>query len=200
VTTTDQPTEPLAPFAPTVIELPPALTVESATSSLAHLTGCLLLQSAMKIPAEDDPSQTQPLGRYSFLMADPVETVVEPIGSGKIFTRLKALLEKYKTQTVDDLPPMQGGLAGLFSYELSRSIERVGPPICDEFQLPAIAVGAYDVVIAWDHQLDTRQVVDHFARPPGRGARSQAPPSGCSRQLFSIPARNRSITSTSRST
>lgn len=113
----------------------------------------------MKIPAEADPSQTQPLGRYSFLMADPVETVVEPIGSGKIFTRLKALLEKYKTQTIDDLPPMQGGLAGLFSYELSRSIERVGPPICNEFQLPAIALGAYDVVIAWDHQLDKSWII-----------------------------------------
>ena len=113
----------------------------------------------MKIPASGEPTQSQPLGRFSFLMADPIETVVEPVGSDKIFTRLKALLEKFKTQTVDDLPPMQGGLAGLFSYELSRSIERVGPPICDEFQLPAIAIGAYDVVIAWDHEQDKSWII-----------------------------------------
>ena len=130
-----------------------------ALDSLAHLPGCLLLQSAMKIPAATESSQQQPLGRYSFLMADPAETVVEPIGSEKVFSRLKALLEKFQTKTIEGLPPMQGGLAGLFSYELSRSIERVTPPSHDEFQLPAIAVGAYDVVIAWDHQLEKSWII-----------------------------------------
>jgi len=151
-------TDPSTQLAPTVIELTPAPTVQWATSSLAHLPGCLLLQSAMKIeqPVEQSNQlgqisqsqpQSQPLGRYSFLMADPIETIVEPVGSEKIFARLKSLLEKFSTQTLAGLPPMQGGLAGMFSYDLNRSIERVTPPRHDEFELPAIAVGAYDVVV-----------------------------------------------------
>ena len=145
-----------------MVELTPAPEVQPTLEKLAHLPGCLLLQSSMKIPAAEQAQsqpQSQPLGRYSFLLVDPFETIVEPVGSDKIFSRLRALLEKYNTQTVDGLPPMQGGLAGLFSYELSRSIERVGPPICDGFQLPAIAVGAYDVVIAWDHEEEKSWII-----------------------------------------
>ena len=167
MTTTDPPTQPPTPLAPTVIELTPAPTIQSATSSLAHLPGCLLLQSAMKIDQADEVNQSQPdsqthsqpLGRYSFLMADPIETIVEPVGSEKIFTRLRSLLEKFSAQTVADLPPMQGGLAGMFSYDLNRSIERVAQPGHDEFELPAIAVGAYDVVVAWDHYLDKSWII-----------------------------------------
>ena len=96
-------------------------------------------------PQPQDRPQDQPLGRYSFLMADPIETIVEPVGSEKIFTRLRSLLEKFSTQTVADLPPMQGGLAGMFSYDLNRSIERVAQAAHDEFELPAVAVGAYDL-------------------------------------------------------
>ena len=144
-------------FEPTVIELAPAPPLQTALEKLAHLPGCLLLQSAMQIPST--PAQTQALGRYSFLMADPIESIVEPIGSTDVFSRLKELLERFKTHPVDDLPPMQGGLAGLFSYELSRSIENLGPPIENQFQLPAIAIGAYDVVIAWDHQLDKAWII-----------------------------------------
>ncbi len=162
-------------FAPTVIELPPALSVESAASRLAHLPGCLLLQSAMKISQTGDTPESQPLGRYSFLMADPIETIVEPVGSEKIFTRLKSLLQKFQTQTVADLPPMQGGLAGLFSYDLNRSIERVNAVEHDEFQLPAIAVGAYDVVVAWDHQLDKSWIISQgFPAEEPEARRTQA--------------------------
>ena len=49
------------------------------------------------------------------------------------------------------LPPFQGGAAGLFSYDLGRSLERVPPPKADEFGVPALAVGFYDVVVAFDH-------------------------------------------------
>jgi len=195
MTKTDPPTQTPTLLAPTIIELTPAPTIQSATSSLAHLPGCLLLQSAMKIeqPIEQSEQQSdqlgetetnqsqpqsqpsQPLGRYSFLMADPIETVVEPVGSEKIFARLRSLLEKFSTQTVADLPPMQGGLAGMFSYDLNRSIERVAPPRHDEFELPAIAVGAYDVVVAWDHLLNKSWIISQgFPAPEPDARRLQA--------------------------
>ena len=50
-----------------------------------------------------------------------------------------------------DLPPFQGGAAGLLSYDLGRSLESVPPPAVDEFRVPALAMGFYDVVVAFDH-------------------------------------------------
>ena len=50
------------------------------------------------------------------------------------------------------LPPFQGGWAGMFGYELARSLEaRSSSPAIDEFKIPALAVGLYDVVVAFDH-------------------------------------------------
>ncbi|MCL4141721.1 UNVERIFIED_CONTAM: hypothetical protein GTU68_027353 [Idotea baltica] len=49
---------------------------------------------------------------------------------------------------------MQGGVAGVFSYDLNRCFETIPAAQHDEFQLPALVAGAYDVVIAWDHQLE----------------------------------------------
>ena len=46
---------------------------------------------------------------------------------------------------------MQGGVAGMFSYDLNRSFEKIPAAEHEEFKLPAIIVGAYDVVVAWDH-------------------------------------------------
>ena len=40
----------------------------------------------------------------------------------------------------------------MFGYELARSLEAVPPAAIDEFQMPALAVGLYDVVVAFDHQ------------------------------------------------
>jgi para-aminobenzoate synthetase component 1 len=50
-----------------------------------------------------------------------------------------------------NLPPFQGGWAGLFGYELACSLEAVPAAAIDEFKIPALAVGWYDVVVAFDH-------------------------------------------------
>ena len=92
-----------------------------------------------------------PLGRYSFLMADPFRFIVAQVGQENALAELSAVLQEYQLETIPDLPPMQGGLAGLFSYDLNRSFERIPSARTSEFDLPAIAVGAYDVVLAWDH-------------------------------------------------
>ena len=42
--------------------------------------------------------------------------------------------------------------AGLFGYELGRSLEEIPAAAIDEFQIPALAVGLYDVVVAFDHE------------------------------------------------
>ena len=129
-----------------------SLSVETALQRLASLPGCLLLESVKPAGAIEQKSVVQkPFGRYSFAMADPFETVVVPVGDRHPLVAIEAMLEKYSAETIEGLPPMQGGVAGMFSYDLNRSFEKIDAAEHDEFELPAIVVGAYDVVIAWDH-------------------------------------------------
>jgi len=61
-------------------------------------------------------------------------------------------LQAFPASQVAGLPPFQGGAAGMLSYDLNRAWERLLPPRSDEFRLPALAVGIYDWVLAWDHE------------------------------------------------
>ena len=47
-----------------------------------------------------------------------------------------------------DLPPFQGGAAGLFSYDLAAAWSEFRTRAFDEFQFPAMAIGLYDTVLA----------------------------------------------------
>ncbi len=59
--------------------------------------------------------------------------------------------KQFAAAAVAELPPFQGGAAGLLSYDLGRSLERVPAAAVDEFGVPALAMGLYDVVVAFDH-------------------------------------------------
>jgi para-aminobenzoate synthetase component 1 len=130
------------PFEPLVQELRPAPDPEAALVRLAEKPYCLFLDSALREPT---------LGRYSFLAADPFDVLTLPVGTLDPFERLREKLAEFASPTLPDLPPFQGGAAGLFSYDLSRSLEKISPPRCDEFQIPALVIGLYDVVLAFDH-------------------------------------------------
>jgi para-aminobenzoate synthetase component 1 len=125
----------------------------------AHLPHLLFLDSAARHPG---------LGRFSFITADPfawvvcrgrdVETTffgpdasVVQSGGGP-FDVLANLLARFKAPIIEGLPPFQGGLAGLFGYGLCHHVERLPRPRVDEFEVPDLAVGAYDWVISFDHQ------------------------------------------------
>ena len=133
---------------PLAHELFPTPGILDAFRRCIHLPGCLLLDSAMQVQS----SAEQPLGRYSFLMADPFEWIVCPVGQADPLLPVRERLQAYQLETIEGLPPFQGGIAGLLSYDLNRSFESITPQGHDEFGLPALAVGCYDVVIAWDHQ------------------------------------------------
>ena len=124
--------------------------VAVALKQFSTLPNCLLLESSRQINAGDGKQ----LGRYSFLMADPIEWIecrhVDDADAS--LASLDDLLAKHRTNSVEGLPPMQGGLAGLFSYDLNRAFENIAPPRNDEFESHLIAVGLYDVVLAWDHE------------------------------------------------
>ena len=93
------------------------------------------------------------LNRYSFLAADPIEkfelTDTQPYSPN----RLKQWIQKFGTAQVSGLPPFQGGIAGLFSYEFGRHLEKLPCSPIDDFNAPTVSLGCYDVVLAIDHEL-----------------------------------------------
>lgn len=131
---------------PLVQEIVPMPDSQAAFLRLASLPHCLFLDSAMKHPE---------LGRYSFLSADPYD-FLQCQGRGEdaisqVQQKLDELTASTPTLHREDLPPFQGGAAGLFGYDLAYSLEDLPEPRNDEFQLPTLAVGFYDVVLALDH-------------------------------------------------
>jgi para-aminobenzoate synthetase component 1 len=101
-----------------------------------------------------DSAQTSTLGRYSYVTADPFEWLTCPANDVERRRPLHSLqkrLRPYRIPTLPELPPFQGGAAGLFGYDLGHEIERLPRPPLDDFQTPALAVGLYDWVLAFDH-------------------------------------------------
>jgi para-aminobenzoate synthetase component 1 len=150
---------------PLVEPLDPELDAVEAFRRLAGLPHVVFFDSAMRHPQ---------LGRYSFVAADPVEWLSAPADGTDALGWLAKSMGRCGLRIADcglasgqsnpqseirnpksELPPFQGGWAGMFGYELGRGLESV-PAAIDEFQLPALAVGLYDVVVAFDHE---RQVV-----------------------------------------
>jgi para-aminobenzoate synthetase component 1 len=127
---------------PLVEEIAPAPQAEEMFLRMAGRPHCLFLDSAMAHPT---------LGRYSFLAADPFDFVQFPADGSDALEGLERRLGRFSATRVAGLPPFQGGAAGLFGYDLGRSLERLPQSKFDEFGVPALAVGLYDVVVAMEH-------------------------------------------------
>ena len=140
------------PRLPLVEELTSCPDVALALAKFADYPRLLLLESTQK---------RQPLGRYSFLVADPYDVVeiANPSYGFDPFGPIKNSLMNCSNEHVSQLPPFQGGAAGLLSYELGGCWERLPTAEHDEFKLPAMSVGLYDWVIAWDHEQDRCWVI-----------------------------------------
>ncbi len=137
-----------------------APTVEQAFLAFGREKRLLLMHSG----AHSDSTNRAPserLGRYSFLMADPFDWIVagEADTTSGVLDKVRQRLDKWHTHQVSDLPPMQGGIAGLFSYELNSAFENAPRAKHDAFPIPALVLGLYDCVMAWDHQEQTCVIV-----------------------------------------
>jgi para-aminobenzoate synthetase component 1 len=150
---------------PLVWELDSELSAEQVWWSLAHLPGCLFLDSAQVDPG---------LGRYSFVAADPFDWLELPLNTPQPLELLRRHTARYSAPTIPHLPPFQGGVAGLFSYDLGRSYEQLPSPRYDEFQMPALAVGCYDVVLAFDHLQRRAWLISHGFPATGTERRMRA--------------------------
>jgi para-aminobenzoate synthetase component I len=132
----------MSDFVPAIEELASMPAAEELFLRLAVLPHCLFLDSARPDPR---------LGRYSFLAADPFDYFEASVECGDCLGAWARRMAGLRAATVAGLPPFQGGAAGLLAYDLGRQIEALPPPRADEFRLPALAMGFYDVVVALDH-------------------------------------------------
>ncbi len=102
-------------------------------------------------------------GRYSYLCFDAFATFHskkkqffwnnERIDISDPFNFISQKISDYQTESIPNLPPFQGGLAGYFGYEASHYLEEL-PVISDHIGLPDIYLNMYSHVIAIDHQLN----------------------------------------------
>jgi len=113
----------------------------------------------------DSAARGTPLGRYSFLMAEPA-AVVRRKGedSGGALDDVRALLEPRIAAPISGLPPFQTGAAGYIAYDWGRTLERLPAPRHDDLDLPDVVFGIYDWVIAWDHDQSRAWVIARSAQ------------------------------------
>ncbi|MGH1398610.1 MAG: aminodeoxychorismate synthase component I [Alphaproteobacteria bacterium] len=138
-----------------------------AFAAVEHLPYSLLLDSA-DLGHRD--------GRYSFIVSHPIETIEVKNGvlrvtnwdgqaeyEGDPLAMLQSRLTHWRDaiETVPDLPPFQGGAAGVFGYDLGRSFEVLPVVAGDNSAVPDMAVGIYDQVIAFDHEQGKSWIITH---------------------------------------
>ena len=129
--------------------------LEQLFSQMSQLPKSIFLDSSINTKSAAGDS----LGRYSFLAAEPVHWYESQADCPQPFDLLRQQFSHFESTHLPELPPFQGGLAGLFSYDLNRSLETLDPPQDDAFKIPLLAFGVYDVVIGIDHVEDTIHVV-----------------------------------------
>ena len=108
-------------------------------------------------------------GRWSYIAAEPSKILqIAPGDPGDAFAALDACLGPLDApQSAPDLglPPFQGGLVGLASYELGARAEPVVLPRAEPW--PDVICGRYDGLLAFDHH-------DQVVWAIGVGAQSKA--------------------------
>lgn len=139
----------------------------TAFAAVEHLPYSLLFDSA-DLGHKD--------ARYSFIVSHPIETIESKNGevvltnwdeqttqSGDPFKILEQRMKHWRdgVETVRGLPPFQGGAAGLFGYDLGRGIEDLPSTAKDNENMPDMAVGIYDSVIAFDHEKNQSWIITH---------------------------------------
>jgi para-aminobenzoate synthetase component I len=134
------------PGGPLAVELVPAPDPWHVARKLSHLPHILFLDSA---------EQHATRGRYSYVAAGgtlhPYHTADAPWRSGSLTPPREEFERCGRGTTIPGLPPFQGGLAGLFGYELGAEFDRQPIPRTNDFGIPDVAIELYPWVVSFDH-------------------------------------------------
>ena len=136
-------------------------------STLQHLPYSIFLDSA---------DRDHPNARYSFIVSHPIETLEYKDGEmlvtnweeqqtieGEPFKIIQDRLKHWipESEPAKGLPPFQGGIAGYFGYDVGRALEILPEDTKDSPDLPDLALGIYDQVIAFDHRKEQAWIITH---------------------------------------
>ncbi|CAH1658402.1 Para-aminobenzoate synthase, aminase component [Hyphomicrobiales bacterium] len=172
---------------PYILPLAPGTEAVAVAEALGHLRHLAFLDSAMR---------HETLGRYSYVAADPFGRFVIENGQASwsapdigeatdapahlALGLLDNLLKRFAAPRLPDLPPFQGGFAGFLAYTLGQVLEyrpkaAVPPPWTKP--MPAAALHAYDVVVAFDHPTGKAWIISSGwpeTDPAARAVRAKA--------------------------
>jgi anthranilate synthase component I len=105
------------------------------------------------------------LGRFSFLGFKPHRTLSWSLGDGGDPYRIAAdLVDGYRVEVPDGMPPFPGGAVGFFGYDLVRTVEPLGDPNPDPLGLPDLALMVCELMLVFDH---TKHELSVIAFPLG---------------------------------
>jgi len=180
------------PSGAAVVELPGGVTGHEIFRRVSSLQGTLFFDSCPKVAEgvassvsgnerHGSPSNVfAGLGRYSFVAALPVE-VIEAANRREIpdaLRRIRDILTALTVPTIPGLPPFQGGLAGLLGYEFG--LAELGVPSPGVPDVPAIHMGFYDLVAAFDHVTGSGWILSQGIAP------GDVPTAGMARRTRSL--------------
>jgi anthranilate synthase component 1 len=114
--------------------------------------------------------------RFSFVGRSPAATLVArgrhievtegslpgsvPCDKG-VLACLEALLDKFRSPSLDELPPLHGGLVGYLGYDVVREIERLPAPPRDDLGHPDAVISVIGELAAFDHWRQRVTLVDN---------------------------------------
>jgi anthranilate/para-aminobenzoate synthase component I len=106
------------------------------------------------------------IARYSFIGFDPhlifkakdgrieiQSSGRSVLSSGRPLSALREIVMRYQQAPCDNLPPFQGGVVGIFSYDFVQYLERLPKNATDDLHLPDAHFLLIDKCIAFDHLL-----------------------------------------------
>ncbi len=140
-----------------VAEAMPGIDPLAVFQHAAGMPHVLFLDSALSDVSPTDGAEASPrLGRWSFVAADPIHSIVVEAGSTAAdirdaFAHAASILADLACTTIPGLPPFQGGLAGLLTYDCGLIQLGLAPPRAEAPVLPLVSLHLYDVVFAYDH-------------------------------------------------
>jgi para-aminobenzoate synthetase component 1 len=124
---------------------------------------------SMFLDSSDHAKSLNAMNRYSFIVFDPFikitykNSVVNLNGLNQNcinpFKFLNSIFKNYSFESIPDLPPFQGGMVGYFAYDLCHYLEDISYPQYDDIDFYDMAIGIYDIVISFDHELKKAWIV-----------------------------------------
>ena len=139
------------PELPLVADLPASMTAADVFKRLRRKSHCVFFDSSLR---------HESLGRYSFVACDPFKIVNHRDGDLGSRNLIEALVgHEWHSSLRTELPPFQGGWAGVLNYEFGRVFETLPTPKTDEFSLGVGCFAAYDVVVAFDNAIDRGWII-----------------------------------------